>query len=251
MSQETEEKKKADYHGIAIAQVIPLKAVRKKIAEHMLQSHLTAARVTSLHEIDVTELVAKRNELLQHPESLEGVRISYTHLLLKAISQALRKHLIFNATLVENEILIFEDINIGMALTMPDGNLIVPVIHQVDRKNILEIARRAIDLEDRAKTGKLTVADMQKGTFTLSNVGMLPEARWFTPIINQGQSALLGTGAIRQAPVVRNGQIVIRWVITTSLTYDHRIVNNGIFVEYFIQTLVQLLEDPSKIELWI
>ena len=240
---------KLEHHGLPIAQVIPLKGMRKKIAEHMIHSHLTSARVTSLHEIDVTEFVSLRNELVKQPEKTGGVRISYTHLLIKAISQALRKHLILNSTLVENEVLIFEDINIGMALTLPDGNLIVPVIHQADRKNIVEIAKRVSDLEERAKIGKLVVADVQKGTFTISNVGMLPEARWFTPIINQGQCAILGTGAIRQAPLVKDGQIAIRWVITTSLTHDHRILNNGIVVEYFIQTLVQLVQDPQKIEL--
>ena len=235
--------------GIPVAQVIPLKGIHKKIAEHMIHSHLNSARVTSLHEIDVTELVSLRNELVKNPEKSGGLKISYTHLFIKAISLTLRQHSILNSTLVENEIFVFEDVNIGMALALPDGNLIVPVIHQADKKNIIEIARRAIDLEERAKTGKLVVADMQKGTFTLSNVGMLPEARWFTPIINQAQCAILGTGAIRQVPAVRDGQIVIRWVVTTSMTYDHRILNNGIYIEYFIQTLAQLLQDPSKIEL--
>ena len=239
---------KRTHQGIAIAQAIPLKGIRKKIAEHMIQSHLNSARVTSLHEIDVTELVSFRNELLKNPERTEGLKISYTHLLIKTISQALRKHPILNSALGDNEVLILEDINIGVAMALPDGNLIVPVIHQADRKDLLEIVRRTKDLEERAQKGKLTVADMQKGTFTLSNVGMLPEARWFTPIINQAQCALLGTGAIRQAPVVRDGQIVIRWVMTTSLSYDHRILNNGIYIEYFIQTLVQLLQNPAAVE---
>ena len=237
------------YRGIPVAQVIPLKATRKLIADHMIQSHLTSARVTSLHEIDATELVALREELARDPEKTGGVKISYTHLLTKAVSRALRKHMILNSTLAEKEVLIFEDINMGVAMSLPDGNLIVPVIHQADQKNILEIARRTRELEERAQKGNLMVADVQKGTFTLSNVGMLPEARWFTPIINQGQCAIFGTGAIRQVPVVRDGQIVIRWVITTSMTYDHRILNNGIYIEYFIQTLAQLLQNPVLMEL--
>jgi pyruvate dehydrogenase E2 component (dihydrolipoamide acetyltransferase) len=237
------------YRGIPVAQVIPLKATRKLIADHMIQSHLTSARVTSLHEIDVTELVAKREELLKSPEKTGGLKISYTHLLTKAVAQTLRKHPILNSALVEKEILIFEDINIGVAMSLPDGNLIVPVIHQADQKNILEIAHRTRELEERAERGKLMVADVQKGTFTLSNVGMLPESRWFTPIINQAQCAIFGTGAIRQIPAVREGQIVIRWVITTSMTYDHRILNNGIYIEYFIQTLAWLLQNPSQLEL--
>ena len=237
------------YQGIPVAQVIPLKATRKLIADHMIQSHLTSARVTSLHEIDVTELVARREELVKSPEKTDGLKISYTHLLIKAVAQTLRKHLILNSALVEKEILIFEHINIGVAMSLPDGNLIVPVIHRADQKSILEIARRTKELEEKAQKGKLLVADVQKGTFTLSNVGMLPESRWFTPIINQAQCAIFGTGAIRQIPAVREGQIVIRWVITTSVTYDHRILNNGIYIEYFIQTLAQLLQDPSQLEL--
>jgi pyruvate/2-oxoglutarate dehydrogenase complex dihydrolipoamide acyltransferase (E2) component len=237
------------YRGIPVAQVIPLKATRKLIADHMIQSHLTSARVTSLHEIDATELVALREELARDPQKTGGVKISYTHLLTKAVAQTLRQHQILNSVLVEKEILIFRDINIGVAMSLPDGNLIVPVIHQADQKKILEIARRTRELEERAQKGKLTVGDVQKGTFTLSNVGMLPEARWFTPIINQGQCAIFGTGAIRQVPAVRDGQIVIRWVITTSMTYDHRILNNGIYIEYFIQTLAQLLQNPALMEL--
>jgi len=240
---------KTEHHGVPIAEIIPLKAMRKKIAEHMIHSHLNSARVTSLHEIDVTDLVSLRNQLVENQEKFGGVKISYTHIFIRAAAQSLRKHLILNSTMVENEILIFEDINIGMATALPDGNLVVPVIHQADKKNILEIARRAIDLEQRAKIGKLVVADMQKGTFTISNVGMLPESRWFTPILNQGQCALLGMGAIRQIPAVRDGQIVIRWAVTTSSTYDHRILNNGIYIEYFIQTLADLLSNPAKIDL--
>jgi pyruvate dehydrogenase E2 component (dihydrolipoamide acetyltransferase) len=250
MSDENTGERKSDKRGVSIAQIIPLKGMRKKISEHMIQSHLGTARVTVLHEIDVTELIALREELKRHPEKTKGLRISYTHLFIKAIAQALRKHLVLNSTLVENEIYVLEEINIGMAVALPDENLIVQVIHQADKKNILEIAKKALDLQERAKNGKLVVADVQKGTFTLTNVGVMPEARWGTPIINQSQCAILGTGAIREIPAVRDGQIVIRWVITTSLTYDHRIVN-GIPVHSFMQTLIQSLRDPSQLELGI
>ena len=242
------EGKKVGPHGVPIAEVIPLTAMRKMIADHMIKSHLTSARVTVLEEMDVTEFVALRNELIRDPEKTDGIKVSYTHLFIKAIAQALRKHMMLNSTLVDNEIQVLEDINIGMAVSLPDGNLIVPVIHQADRKNIVEIAKRAIDLQERAKIGKLILDDVQKGTFTLTNVGMLPESRWTTPIINQPQCAILGTGAIRQAPVVRNDQIVIRWVVSMSLTFDHRIVN-GLPASLFLQTLSQFLEKPSGIEL--
>jgi pyruvate dehydrogenase E2 component (dihydrolipoamide acetyltransferase) len=248
---ETEkEGKKLGPHGIPILEAIPLKAMRKMVADHMIQSHLTSARVTVLEEVDVTEFVASRNELIKDPVKTGGIQISYTHLFIKAIAQALRKHMILNSTIVDNEIQVLEEINIGMALALPDGNLIVPVIHQADKKNILEIARRAKDLQEKAKIGKLTLDDVRKGTFTLTNIGMLPGSRWTTPIINQPQCAILGTGAVREAPVVRDGQIAIRWVVSISLTFDHRIVN-GLPASLFLQTLSQLLEDPSKMELGI
>jgi pyruvate dehydrogenase E2 component (dihydrolipoamide acetyltransferase) len=248
---ETEtERKKVGPHGIPILEIIPLTAMRKMVADHMIKSHLTSARVTVLEETDVTEFVALRNELMRDPGKTDGVQISYTHLFIKAIAQALRKHMILNSTIVDNEIQVLEEINIGMALALPDGNLIVPVVHQADKKNIVEIARGARDLQERAKIGKLTLDDVRKGTFTLTNIGMLPTSRWTTPIINQPQCAILGTGAVREAPVVRDGQIVIRWVVSTSLTFDHRIVN-GLPASLFLQTLSQLLEDPSKMELGI
>jgi len=249
MTSETEGKKVGP-HGVPIAEVIPLAAMRKMIADHMIKSHLTSARVTVLEEMDVTEFVALRNELIKDPEKAGGIKISYTHLFIKAIAQALRRHMMLNSTLVDNEIQVLEDINIGMAVALPDGNLIVPVIHQADKKSIVEIAKRAIDLQERAKISRLILDDVRKGTFTLTNVGMLAESRWTTPIINQPQCAILGTGAIRQAPVVRDGQIVIRWVVSMSLTFDHRIVN-GLPASLFLQTLSQFLENPSTIELGI
>jgi pyruvate dehydrogenase E2 component (dihydrolipoamide acetyltransferase) len=242
--------KKISPQGIPIAETIPLTAMRKMIADHMIKSHLISARVTVLEELDITEFVALRNELIKDPVKTGGIQISYTHLFIKAIAQALRRHMILNSTIVDNEIQVLEDINIGMALALPDGNLIVPVVHQADKKNIVQIAQRARDLQEKAKIGKLTLDDVRKGTFTLTNIGMLPGSRWTTPIINQPQCAILGTGAVREAPVVRDGEIAIRWVVSISLTFDHRIVN-GLPASLFLQTFSQILEDPSKIDLGI
>lgn len=244
------EGKKMSPQGVPITEIIPLTAMRKMIADHMIKSHLTSARVTVLEEMDVTKFVALRDELIKDLAKTGGIKISYTHLFIKAIAQALRKHIILNSTLVDNEIQVLEDINVGMAVALPDGNLTVPVIHNADKKNIVDVAKRAIDIQERAKIGKLTLDDVRKGTFTLTNIGMLPGSRWTTPIINQPQCAILGTGAIRQAPVVKNAQIVIGWVVSVSLTFDHRIAN-GLPASQFLQTLSQILEDPSRIDLGI
>lgn len=244
------EEKPIGHQGIPIAKVIPLRAMRKMTADHMVKSHLTAARVTIMDEMDTQAFIELRNELIRNPEKMGEAKITYTHLFIKVIAQALRKHMILNSVLVRNRIQVLEDINIGMAVALPDGNLIVPVIHQADKKNIIEIAQRASDLRERARVGKLTLADVRKGTFTITNIGAFPESRWSTPIINQPQCAILGISAIRQAPVVRDGQIVIRWVVSISLTFDHRIVN-GLPVSLFLQTISQLLEEPVKIDLGI
>ena len=241
---------KASALGIPISEVITFAAMTKMIADHMIKSHMGTARVTVLEEMDVESFVALRTRLNETFQKTEGIKISYTHLFIKAIAQALRNHPILNSTLTENEIQILEDINIGMAVALPNGNLIVPVIHNADKKSLLEIAQRAVDVQERAKGGKLTLEDVRKGTFTLTNIGMLPESRWTTPIINQPQCAILGTGAIRQTPVVRNEQIVIGWVVSLSLTFDHRIVS-GLPASLFLQTLARLLKEPSLLELGI
>lgn len=244
------EKKPIGHHGIPIAEVIPLKAIRKITADHMIKSHLTAARVTVMDEMDIQEFVELRNELIKKPEKTGGAKITYTHLFIKVVAQALRKHMMLNSTLLDNEIQVWDDINIGMAVALPDGNLIVPVIHQADKKSIIQIAQNAIDLQEKAKNGKLSIADVRKGTFTITNIGAFPESRWTTPIINQPQCAILGISAIRQAPVVRDNQIVIHWVVSINLTFDHRIVN-GMPASLFLHTFSQILEDPAQIDLGI
>ncbi len=243
-------KKLVNQHGIPIAKVIPLKAIRKMTANHMIKSHLASARVTVMEEMDAHSFVELRNRLIKNPKKTGNIKITYTHLFIKTAATALRKHLMLNSTLADDEIQVLDDINIGMAVALPDGNLIVPVIHQADKKNIIQIAKQAVDLQERAKIGKLTLEDVKKGTFTITNIGAFPESRWSTPIINQPQCAILGISTIRQSPAVRAGQIVIRWVVSISLTFDHRIVS-GMPASQFLQTFAQLLADPAKIDLGI
>lgn len=244
------EEKKIAPHGVAVADVVPITGMHKMMADHMLNSHLNSARVTILEELSVEGMVKLKSELVKSPELMDGVKISYTHLFVKAIAQALGQHPKLNSIIVENEIHVLDEINIGIAVALPDGNLIVPVIHDADKKNIVEIARRAADVQERAKTAKLVLDDVKRGTFTLTNIGMLAESRWTTPIINQSQCGILGTGAIRKTPVVRNDQIVIGKVISVSFTFDHRIVN-GLPASLFIQTLSELFGDPSQLDLGI
>ncbi|HWT80544.1 MAG TPA: 2-oxo acid dehydrogenase subunit E2 [Candidatus Methylomirabilis sp.] len=238
--------------GIPVREIVPLKAMRKMAAEHLAKSHAQVAAVTSLGEVDVTDLVALRQRLAAEPERTGGVRLTYTPLLVKALAQALTQHPSLNAALAEEvpEIRVYAEVNIGVAVALPDGNLIVPVVHQADHKTLADVAMRVTDLTDRARKGALTPEDVRRGTFTLSNVGMVRGVGWSTPLVPLPQAAILGTGRIEPKPAVRNGAIVIRAMLPISLTWDHRIVN-GVPVGQFLEALTDLLEHPKKLDLGI
>lgn len=238
--------------GIPVREVIPLKGMRKMAADHLAQGHAQVAAVTSLGEVDVTELVSLRERLAAEPARTAGVRLTYTPLLVKALGQALGRHPQLNAALAEDapEIRVYAEVNVGVAVALPDGNLIVPVVHRADCKSLPEVATRVADVTERARRGALTPEDVRRGTFTLSNVGMVRGVGWATPIVHLPQAAILGTGRIEPKPTVRDGAIVVRSILPISLTWDHRIVN-GVPVGQFLETLADLLGHPGKLELGI
>ena len=168
-------------------------------------------------------LVAMRDKLNAGRAAGEGY--SFTHLLVKLLAQALREHPQMNCALIDGALHLYESVNLGVALALPDGNLVVPVVKDAARKTLQEVARELRQLEARAAAGKLALADVSGGTFTLTNAGMVPGARWTTPIVVIPQCAILGIGAMRRAPVVRNERIEAAWLMPTSLTFDHRAVN--------------------------
>jgi len=238
--------------GIPVREVIPLKAMRKMAAEHMARSHALVAAVTSFGEVDVTELVILRERLSGEPERTGGIRLAYTPLFVKVLGQALILHPSLNASLAEDvpEIRVYAEVNVGVAVALPDGNLIVPVVHQADRKSLAEIVVRVVDVTERARQGTLMPDDVRRGTFTLSNMGMVRGIGWATPVVHLPQAAILATGRIEPKPVVRDGAIVIRSILPISLTWDHRIVN-GVPVGQFLETLTDLLKHPEKLDLGI
>ena len=238
--------------GIPVREVIPLKAMRKMAAEHMAKSHASVAAVTSFGEVDVTELVTLRERLSREPDRTGGVRLAYTPLFVKVLGQALILHPSLNASLAEDvpEIRVYAEVNVGVAVALPDGNLVVPVVYQADRRTLTEIVTRVVDVTERARQGTLTPDDVRRGTFTLSNMGMVRGIGWATPVVHLPQAAILATGRIEPKPVVRDGAIVIRSILPISLTWDHRIVN-GLPVGQFLETLTDLLEHPGKLDLGI
>jgi len=238
----------AEVYGFKrVKSTIPLKGIRKAIGEHMHRSLSVSAQLTTMGEIDMTEAIKYRNALLEQEEAI-GARISYTDILVLAIARALKDNPIVNASLIENEIKVWEDINIGVAVALEEEGewgLIVPVVRNADQKTLLEINREVKLLTEKARAGKLMPDDVSGGTFTLTNLGAFGGGWGFgTPIINQPESAILGTGVITDRPVVREGQIVIRPIMTCSFTFDHRVID-GAPAAKFMASLTKLLESPA------
>lgn len=229
-----------------VKEAIPLKGWRKAMADLMLRSHSEYAEVTQMREVDFSEMIKLRQAIVADLENRFGVRVSYTHLLLKATAQALRQHPIVNSSLLEGEIRIWEDINLAMAVSLDDGGLLAPVIRQVDRLSLGEVAQRATKLMEQIRMRKFSLNDLKGGTFTLSNAGMYG-TDFVTVLIPTPQSAALGVGRIVPKPVVKNDQIVIRSMMGLSLTYDHRVFAGATAAQFFA-TLQELIEDPKKVD---
>jgi pyruvate dehydrogenase E2 component (dihydrolipoamide acetyltransferase) len=206
----------------------------------MMASLHSTAQLTLTAKADVTAMVELRDVLRRRWDT----PISYTDLIVKAVALALRQHPILNSTLLDGEILLLDEIAIGVAVALAQG-LIVPVVRDAHRKSLLEIHHRLADLSERARKGTLNVDEVTGGTFTITNLGMYGiEA--FTPIINPPEVAILGVGRIGEALALRDGQVVSRARMVLSLTIDHRIVD-GAPGALFMQTLVELLEQPALI----
>ncbi|MGB6837567.1 MAG: dihydrolipoamide acetyltransferase family protein [Dehalococcoidia bacterium] len=233
--------------GKRVKTTIPLRGIRGAIAEHMQRSLSLSAQLTQMGEIDMTEVIKLRNALIDQEETI-GARITYTDILVLAIAKALKDNPIINSSVVGDEIKIWEDINIGVAVALEEGlegGLIVPVVRNADQKSLIEINREIGSLVEKARTRRLMPDDVSGGTFTLTNLGAFGGGWGFgTPIISQPQSAILGTGSISDRPVVRDGQIVVRPIMTYSLTFDHRVID-GAPAAKFAARITQLLENPS------
>ena len=211
-------------------EVIAMTRLRKLIVQHMLASKDTSVHVTSVVEIDVTNLVNWRNRYKKVFEQREGVKLTFTPIFIQAIAKALKDYPMLNSSVSGDNIILRKNINIGMAAALPDGNLIVPVIKNADHKNLLGLAKSVNDLANRARNNKLQPDEIQGGTFTLTNLGTF-DTIFATPMINQPQVAILGTGAIKKKPVVLETEhgdtIGIRSMMYLSMSYDHRIIDGA------------------------
>ncbi len=221
-----------------------VEGMRRVIAQRMTQSAFTAPHVTLTTEVDMSRVIELRSELLPDLEKSFGLRLSYTEILVKAVSTALQRHPQINASLQNDSILYHSDINVGIAVAVPEG-LLVPVVKKAADRGLAELAAECKRLAGLAREGRLLPADTQGGTFTISNLGMY-SIDWFTPIINQPESAILGVGQIHEKPVGRNGQIVLRPMMSLSLSFDHRVID-GAPAAAFVEELKNTLESPYRL----
>jgi pyruvate dehydrogenase E2 component (dihydrolipoamide acetyltransferase) len=219
--------------------------MRRTIAGRMLQSRQTTAPVTLNTEVDATAFVALRAQAKTAYATRNLPAPTYNDLLVKLVSIALRDHPGLNATWEDDALLHWETINIGLAVDT-DAGLLVPVVRDVQDKSVARIAAESRELIARAQAGKATIADMQGGTFTISNLGMFGIDA-FTPVINLPECAILGVGRMIDKPVVREGAIVVRSMMTLSLTFDHRTVD-GAPAARFLQQVGEFIEEPT---LWL
>ena len=197
----------------------------------MVRSLTVAAQLTGMGEIDAGELMNTYKKLKKESEST-GKKITYTALIIAAVAKALRENPMVNASIIGNEIKVWKNINIGVAVTLEDG-LIVPVIKDADKKSLVEISDDLRVITEKARKRELSGADVKGGTFTISNLGALGQGwRFDTIIINQPEAAILGIGGITDRPAVRDGQIVIRPIMTYSFTYDHRLVDGALAAQF-------------------
>ena len=221
-------------------EVIPMDGIRGIIAERMTLSVQTNASVTLHTEVDVTALVELRGMLNEKLQARE-VSITYTDLLVKVVANALQEHPRLNATLTDEGIQLLSEINIGVAVALEDG-LVVPVVRNADKERLSEISEQVKNFAERARSNQLTPSELQGGTFTITNLGNFGIDA-FTPIINPPESAILGVGRILKKPVVHNDEIVIRSMLTLSLTFDHRVID-GAPAAQFLQTVSGYIQDP-------
>lgn len=212
-------------------EIIEMDRMRRLIADHMIMSKQTSAHVTSFVEADVTEIVHWREKVKASFEAKYHQKITFTPIFIQAVARALFDFPMINISVDGNKIIIKKDINIGMATALPSGNLIVPVIRNADRLNLVELTTKVNNLADRARNNQLKPEEIQGGTFTTTNVGTFGSIMG-TPIINQPQVAILAIGAIKKKPAVvetaYGDLIAIRHLMFLSLSYDHRVVDGAL-----------------------
>lgn len=227
--------------AVQVTRTIKLTGKRKATAERLSYGFHTSVPVTITMEVRMEAVLERRKEL----HSRAGEDISITAYVVKAAAKALEDHQMINSSLDGDELRVYGDINVAVAINTPDG-LVAPMIPQTNKKSVSEISRGIRDLTERAMQDKLTVSDLTGGTFTVTNLGGYG-IELFAPVINPPQCAILGFGKTSERPVVIEKQVRPVSVTTLSLVFDHRIVD-GVPAAQYLQRVKELLEDPKNLE---
>jgi pyruvate dehydrogenase E2 component (dihydrolipoamide acetyltransferase) len=225
----------------------PLSQIRKTIAKNMAMSKQNAVHMTVHEEVEVSELIRIR-EKYKKIYAEQNIKLTYLSFILKAVAMALKHHRALNAQLdLENNRMIYKNFyNIGIAVDTAEG-LVVPVIRDVDKLEIHEIATKITELSEKAKERKLTLEELKDGTFTITNYGSIGGI-FGVPVINYPQAGILGVGRMLKKPIVKNDKIEIGNILPLSLTVDHRIIDGGEATRFIIQ-IMKYLEEPVAMEL--
>lgn len=228
------------------ARVVPLTGMRLKIAQRLQASFQESPHIALTVEVDVTRLEAVRSIMNSIAVREKAGKISLTALLVKIVAWALGRNPYINASLIDNQIQLWQDVNIGVATALEDG-LIVPVIHKTNLLSVHQIAVALGDLSTRAREGRLSLSDVQRGTFTISNLGMFG-IQQFRAIINPPESAILAVGAVVRKPVVVDEQdsVAVRPMMVMTIAADHRVID-GVVAARFLADLVQGIEFPETL----
>ena len=220
------------------SKIEPLSGMRRAIAQNMRDSLTGTAQLSYFLEVDVTEAQSMRRQV----SGESGVTITMASVLIKACAESLQRVPALNSILVNDNVMYFDEVNMGVAVALDDG-LIVPVLKGVQDMSIPQIADGVRELSEKARSSQLSSSEISGGTFTISVLGVVDG---FTPILNPPQNALLGVGRSVQKPVVRRGEVVVREMMTLSLTGDHQVIDGAIAASFF-RRLQQLVERPAAL----
>jgi 2-oxoglutarate dehydrogenase E2 component (dihydrolipoamide succinyltransferase) len=222
---------------------VPMSPLRKKIAERLVQAQQTAALLTTFNEVDMSAVMALRNEYKDAFEKKYGVRLGFMSFFVKAAIDALKLIPQLNAEIRGTDIIYKNYYDIGVAVSTPKG-LVVPVLRNAERMSFAEVEKAIGEFGKRAQDNKIMPEELQGGTFTISNGGVFGSLM-STPIVNPPQSGVLGMHAIQERPIAKNGQVVIAPMMYIALTYDHRIVDGREAVT-FLKRIKDAVENPAR-----
>jgi 2-oxoglutarate dehydrogenase E2 component (dihydrolipoamide succinyltransferase) len=225
-------------------QRVPMTRLRAKIAERLLQAQQNAAMLTTFNEVNMKSVIELRNQYKTRFEEKHSAKLGFMSFFVKASIEALKRFPAVNASIDDNDIIYHGYYDIGIAVSTPRG-LIVPVLRDADQLDFAGIEKSIADFGEKARAGNLSYEDLKGGTFTITNGGIFG-SMLSTPILNPPQCAILGMHAIKERPVVENGQIVIRPIMYLALSYDHRLVDGREAVQFLV-TIKECLEAPAHL----